>query len=132
MNNKPKQDTAVKPPKMIDSIVSGFNTVASNIYLILLPIILDIMLLFGPKLSLKNVLGPYMEKAIQNLYSFSSGEMIDLVEMTREVWNVFINEYNFLSLIRTFPIGIPSLLAGQLFEGTPTGNTTSYTIKHLV
>jgi hypothetical protein len=80
-------------------------------------------------MSLKKVMGPYMERAIQNLYSLGSVEMMEMIDVTREVWNAFINEYNLFNLIRTFPIGIPSLLSGQLIDGTPIGNTTFYEIS---
>ena len=123
MDIKTLQTPVISPPKIISSILAGFNAVANNIYLILMPIILDLFLLFGPKLRLKNVLDPYLQQAIKNLYSFSTVEMKDMVDLTREMWSTFLTEFNLFSLLRTYPIGIPSLLAGQSIQSSPVGSS---------
>ncbi len=117
------QSPVTSPPRIITSILAGFNAVANNIYLILMPIVLDLFLLFGPKLRLKNVLDPYLQEAIRNLSTFNSAEMMDMVDLTREMWTAFLTEYNLFSLLRTFPIGIPSLLAGQPIQSSPIGRS---------
>ena len=123
------QTPVISPPKIITSILAGFNAVANNIYLILMPILLDLFFLFGPKLRLKNVLDPYLQSAIQNLTTFSSGEMMDMVDLTRKMWTAFLTEYNLFSLLRTFPIGIPSLLAGQPIQSSPLGRSLIFDVN---
>jgi hypothetical protein len=123
------QTPLVSPPKIITSILAGFNAAANNIYLIIMPIILDLFFLFGPKLRLKNLLDPYLEAAIQNLSSFSSGEMMNMVDLTKEMWNAFLTQYNLFSLLRTYPIGIPSLLAGQPIQSSPLGRSLTYEVN---
>ena len=42
-----KKDTNFAPPRLIPSLVEGFNTVASHIYLILFPVLILIMGFLG-------------------------------------------------------------------------------------
>ncbi len=123
------QTPVTSPPKIITSIIAGFNAVANNIYLILMPIILDLFLLFGPKLRLQKVLDPYLQEAIRNLNTFSSAEMMDMVDLTKEMWTAILTEYNLFSLLRTFPIGIPSLLAGQPIQSSPLGRSITFDVN---
>ena len=43
----PKVEEKVSPPRIIPSLVEGFNAVAGRIYLIIFPILIDLILWFG-------------------------------------------------------------------------------------
>lgn len=122
MNTK---NEAVKgtPPKLIPSFVSGFNVVTSHIQLILFPILLDLLLWFAPRVRIKTILEPLWLNFVQTLGQMSAPEMSDLLNSTKQLWTSTIDHFNLLSLLRTFPIGIPSLLAGRGILESPLGST---------
>ena len=49
--NKLKVTLVGTPPRIFKSILAGFNTVANHIYLIILPVLIDMVLWLGPKLT---------------------------------------------------------------------------------
>lgn len=67
MNERPitAETPETEPPRLIASFASGFNTVANNIHLLLLPLALDLLLWFGPHLRLKNLLMPLVTDAVR-------------------------------------------------------------------
>src|SRR5664279_2692071 len=65
MDAKPETVNAA-PPRLIGSVVAGFNTITSHIYLILFPMVLDLLLWFGPHLRVKTL----MEPAIGNFITW--------------------------------------------------------------
>ncbi len=115
-------DTKNDPPRLIPALVEGFNAVANNIYLIIFPVILDLLFWFGPRLRVKQFFMPMMLEAAE-LSSAAYGEQAaDFVETTREIWTSIFEQFNLLFSLRTFPIGIPSLLVSTAIKTNPIGN----------
>jgi hypothetical protein len=109
------------PPKLIQAFTAGFNTVASRAYLLLLPIGVDLLLWFGPRLRLQGLLGPLVDESSRALQEFNSGDMASRLEVVRQIWGEVLTRFNLVSFIRTFPIGVPSLLASQSPLENPLG-----------
>jgi hypothetical protein len=109
------------PPRLIGSLRAGFDTAASHIGLILFPVALDFLIWFGPHFSLKSLLLPMIDSVLQ-LPGMNAPELADLMKTTRQVWQAIANEFNLVTSLRTYPIGIPSLEAGQLPQHTPFGS----------
>jgi hypothetical protein len=118
-------------PRMISSFVTGFNSVASNIYLILLPVLLDLLLWFGPHLRIKNLLQPVINDMVTNLKTVGSPEMVQMASVAQTLWQVTIDRFNLLSLLHTVPIGVPSLLVSIAPLKTPYGNAPLLEISSL-
>lgn len=115
---------AKRQPKILPSFKAALETVASHIYLILFPLLLDLYLLLGQHLSLNNLFQP-----ILNRVTIPDGLSADL--LTR--WNAgkllleeFFRYFNLGSTLHTLPIGIPSLFSTRLFKLTPLGSINSY------
>src|SRR6185503_16149438 len=115
---------APPPPGVIGSLRAGFDTVAGHVWLIVLPLGLDIFLWLGPRLSVDGLLRPFVR------YMFLQARRnVDVSELDRflEAQTNFLDvlqKFNLLSLIskfRTFPIGISSLLAQTMPVNTPLG-----------
>src|SRR5574340_324814 len=70
------EQTTLKPPRMIPTIMAGFNTVANRIWLILIPVALDLLLWFAPKLSIKNLIMPQIVDATNTLAKLGSPELV--------------------------------------------------------
>ncbi|MCD6356645.1 MAG: hypothetical protein J7L66_05095, partial [Anaerolineaceae bacterium] len=111
------------PPRMIPAIVEGFNAVAEHIYVILFPVILDLLLWFGPSVRVKKFFLPLLLEASQMSAATYGDQAAELVEATREIWGTMLERFNLLFSLRTFPIGIPSLMVGYISDMTPFGDS---------
>ena len=114
------QSPTILPPRLIPAMVGGFNAVATRIYLILPPILLDVLLWFGPHLRLKSLLSPFIQQ-ISSLPGFNTPDYASLAGTYQEMWGVILERFNLLSLLRTYPVGIPSLMVRQSPIETPFG-----------
>lgn len=127
MNTQPK--LLNPPPRLMTAIISGFNAVANHVYLILPPIILDVFLWLGPRLSLERLLSPLIADMNITLEQLSNADMTQLVESTIQIWQQFAAQYNFFSILRTLPVGIPSLMAGSIDASNPLGGFLRLEVK---
>jgi hypothetical protein len=121
--NASLKPNVIGPPKLIPSMVDGFNSVASHVWLILPPVILDLFLWFGPRLSLKDLLMPVIARisAELNTTATATTEMVAAVQATREIWEKMAANSNLLSGLRSYPIGIPSLMSAMGSVANPIG-----------
>lgn len=119
-----KLESLPPPPGVIGSLRAGFDAVANHVWLIVLPLTLDIFLWLGPRLSVDGLLRPFVR------YMFLQARRgVDVSELDRflETQTSFLGllqNFNLLSLIskfRIFPIGISSLLAQTMPVETPLG-----------
>lgn len=95
-------------------MVNGFNTVANNLGVILLPALLDFFLWLGPQLKAKALVTPVMELAGQMPDSAQTQAMVAAL-------TEFANGFNLFAVLRTYPFGISSLMTANLSLQTPLG-----------
>jgi len=117
-----KNEVKYDPPRMIPSIVEGFNAVAGHVYIILFPICLDLLLWLGPLVRVKNYLLPLMLEAARVSSAAYGEEAAGFVESTQEIWSDLLNRFNLLFSLRTFPVGVPSLMINYVNGTTPFGD----------
>ncbi len=120
MFSKP-DSTTTPPPQLITALRTGFDVVASHIYLIVIPVFIDLFIWLGPHFSLKTLLLPFIGE-VDRLPGMDAPEMVTLLKYTRDLWQTIAEQLNLAGAIRTYPIGVPSLMAGQLPQSTPVGN----------
>lgn len=123
-----KLETLPPPPGVIGSIKAGFDVVSSHVILILMPLIVDLILWLGPRLSVSEVLSPFYRLAFAQVQrGLASPEEIQRLSAFQELLNAGLQRFNLMSLVsrlQTFPIGISSLLAKTMPEETPLGTQT--------
>jgi hypothetical protein len=107
---------------MIHSFVNGFNAVASNIYLILFPIILDLLLWFGPHLRVRTLLQPVVDQMVESIKTMGTPDKVQMAALAQPIWQATLERFNLLSILHTIPIGIPSLLVSVSPLKTPIGD----------
>ncbi|HUV16753.1 MAG TPA: hypothetical protein VMW28_09350 [Pelolinea sp.] len=116
------------PPRIIPSLVEGFNAVAGRIYLIIFPVVIDIFLWFGPLVRVKNLILP----ALLRTTELSAGAYGDgasaMIENSKQLWTLLLEGFNLLFAIRTYPIGIPSLMISQGSNINPIGQPLIFEI----
>jgi len=118
----PEIEEKFSPPKIIPSLVEGFNAVAGRVYLIFFPVVIDLFLWFGPLVRVKNLLLPTLTRATE-LSAGAYGEGADaIIKNSNQIWTAFLESFNLLFALRTYPVGIPSLLVSQEYVVNPLGN----------
>ncbi len=113
--------TEIAPPRLIASIQAGFNLVANRAYLLAFPILLDLYLWLGPRYRVKNVFSPYLEEWFTSALANPGQQAVELVEAARKFWQLQLERFNLSSTLSTFPVGIPSLMAGLMPDRSPLG-----------
>lgn len=121
MNNENIQN--IQKPNIIQAFVNGFNTTTNHIYLILFPILIDLYLWFGPRFSLKTKITNAFY-SLTKMDGFTDPTIQTLLAPYNETTQQFAERFNLSFLLRTFPVGIPSLIA-RLF---PIENPIGYPI----
>jgi hypothetical protein len=115
-------DPKYAPPRMIPSIVEGFNAITENIYLILFPLFFDMFLWLGPFVSVKKYFLPQFLNTLESSPELFNNQPAGLVESTRLLWTEIISQFNLLFSLRTLPIGVPSLMISILGSSNPLGD----------
>jgi hypothetical protein len=120
-----KLESLPPPPGVISALRAGFDTVASHVVLILLPLALDIFLWLGPRLSVDKLLGPayalVFQQARMGLATAEDAKRIsDIQSLFTELLGRF-NLISFVTRLQTFPIGISSLIAKMMPVNSPMG-----------
>lgn len=115
--------TLPDPPRVIPSLVAGFDVVTNHIGLILFPIGLDLLLWLGPHLRLKEMIESWMALMLQSFESIQEMTgMTEMIEATQEVWAFVAERFNLLMALRSYPVGIPSLILSRWPLQVPWGD----------
>jgi hypothetical protein len=119
---KDKIETLPPPPGIVGSLRAGFDAIASHLTVILIPLALDLLLWLGPRLHVDRLFQPiFNELARYARYSgFPSADLKTLQENSTAILEQ-LGQFNLLSTLRTFPIGVFSLMSGTRPAGTPLG-----------
>jgi len=126
METNPKP-TPITPPRMFITFIQGFNTVANNIYLILLPVLLDLYMWLGPHLSLQKMFQPFFTQLLSQMTTLGSMDA-STTAIYKEAFNSFSEQFNLFSTLHTFPVGIPGLFTFPLVLKSPIGKPLIFSV----
>jgi hypothetical protein len=114
------------PPGIMGSLRAGFEAVSGHVGLILLPVVLDIFLWLGPRLSVYGLINPFLKMMFdQARLSLTSSTDLKRFAEFQSLFSEMVERFNLFSLLgrlQTFPIGISSLLAQTMPVATPFGS----------
>lgn len=110
------------PPRLIPTISAGFNAVAANIRLIFLPVVLDLFFWLGPQFRLNKLVAPVLEEYLALFNRLNSAEIAAQMNQISQQWLHNLQVFNLAGVLRTFPIGVPSLIADRGTDLTPLGS----------
>ncbi len=116
------------PPGILSSIKSGFDITANQIWIILFPILLDLFLWLGPHLEVNNLLSTVI-KQFDTLANEGLVPVAEIQRVQESLSELLSLNINLLSILRTFPIGVSSLMGQTVSSGTPLGNPTVYQVE---
>lgn len=110
----------ITPPRLINSLMAGFQSVASHAWVIVLPVLMDIFLWFTPRLRVDSLLMPLLESSLEQAQKLSAANEATMILM-RDYLSAIIKNFNLNGAIHSFPIGVPSLLSGIEGAISPLG-----------
>jgi len=110
------------PPGVIGSLRAGFDAIASNLPVILLPLAFDLFLWLGPRLRVDQVFKVAFDEApgIARLMGLTP-ENLETAQGFGALFQEQLGQFNLFSTLRTYPIGIFSLMSGTMPNQTPWG-----------
>ncbi len=132
MDLKSEIQTLPPPPGIIGSLRTGFDVIAAHISAILLPLVLDLLLWFGPHVNMTQLIQPVLAEF--KGFAADTGISASDIKNAMDMYTQFFQQFNLLSILRTFPIGVPSLMSGEMPIKTPLGASTIWqvdSIEHL-
>jgi hypothetical protein len=84
-----------------------------------MPLGMDLLLWLGPRLSLNEIVQPFLAQAAS--LAAGSGLQPADVKSALDMYHQFFQSFNLLSAVRTFPIGVFSLMSGRMPMHSPLG-----------
>jgi hypothetical protein len=129
MNLKNEAQTLPPPPGIIGSLKAGFDAIAAHITAITFPLVLDLLLWLGPHISVNQLIQPVLAE----FQSFASNAGISAsdVKNAMDMYTQFFQQFNLLGILRTFPIGVPSLMSGEMPLANPLGTPMTLQVDSL-
>ncbi len=97
------------PPNFFSSLMAGFDSITNHLGLILFPVFFDLLLWLGPQLRLNTLIGSIL-KTMESLPGSDTPEITKLLDANRQLLSMSGEHYNLISILRTYPVGIPSLM----------------------
>lgn len=117
-----KIETLPPPPGVVGSLRAGFDAIASHLTVILVPLALDLFLWLGPRLHVDRLFRPiFNEMSRYARYSGFPASDLNTLQENSVLLLEQLGQYNLLSVLRTFPIGVFSLMSGAQPHRTPLG-----------
>ncbi|NLC99653.1 MAG: hypothetical protein GX673_02605 [Gammaproteobacteria bacterium] len=106
-------------PKVFKAIKAGFDNLSSHVWLLLFPIALDLFFLFGKRLLISDQINAFLASFIPP--EGMTAELLATWEDLKLLLTETIKNFSLTSFLRTFPIGIPSLLSNRNLSVSPLG-----------
>ena len=124
-----QDETITPPPGVISSLKAGLDITANHISMILLPVFLDLFLWFGPHLSVNRILSILGEQfALLSRENIISAVEIERIQASLKSFMEL--DINLFSLLRSFPIGVSSLMGLATPGKTPLGTPTVHYLEN--
>ena len=108
-------------PGVFPPIRAGFNVASNHLSLLLVPILLDIWVWFGVHFTLKSQMKVWVSQ-IEDLISLPATQINEVMDLLGQL---FVERLNIMTALRSYPVGIPSLMSSLSPISTPFGNPIS-------
>ncbi len=113
-----------KPPGAVNALMSGFNAITHNLAVILFPVTLDVFLWLGPRLKVDILFLSTIEQ-MSKLLGVASTVALSSAEIDKT-----ISGLNFFSSLRTYPLGLFSLMLSNRSGNSPLGARLDWEIPN--
>jgi cytochrome c biogenesis protein CcdA len=111
------------PPGVVGALKAGLDVISSHLTILLLPFALDALLWFGPRLSIKEISLKFYSQSMDlyTSYGLSTDAQIEQMKTAQQAFADFLQKFNLFGLLRTFPVGLSSLMQSKMPVQTPLG-----------
>lgn len=109
-------------PSITNSLAAGFNLVAENIYLIILPVLIDLMIWLGPKIRVYDLLKDSVVRMLNEVSKTAPAALVGQMKALNDLTLVSLEQTNIFGAIGLSPISVPSLLSGSGTAASPLAN----------
>ena len=110
-------------PSITKTLAAGFNLVAENIYLIFLPVLIDLTIWLGPKIRVYELLSENVLQLINNISQTAPESLLVQLKTLEDIAIAALGQINVFGAIGLFPLSVPSLLAGSSTIVSPLANS---------
>ena len=107
------------PPGVINAIKAGMDVISAHLSVLLPPLALDALLWLGPRLSVNKIFSDLFEQMLA--LNAGSGLPPENIATMREMMTEWLPKFNLLGILRTFPVGVSSLMTAKLPVTNPLG-----------
>lgn len=121
------------PPPLLKTLAAGFNSLTEHIFLILFPIGLDLFIWFGPRFRIMGLINRMVEdfNSQSQLLGLDS-ETAAVLNIGQDWWTLVGERFNLIFFLRSYPVGIPSLLAPISLANNPLGTPEQVQINSIL
>jgi hypothetical protein len=117
--NEIKPQILPAPPNMFRALLAGFDLIANHLGLVIFSIGLDVLLWFGPQLRLREIFRVYLDNAVR--VATSDTQLADAIQASQSSFLNLADRFNLATALRSFPIGVASLMVGRAPLVNPLG-----------
>jgi hypothetical protein len=94
---------------------------------------LDLLIWFGPRLSLKGLINRLVDEIVfQSQLLPTESDTVEMLQTAQEMWTMMAEQFNLLVSLRSFPVGVPSIMTSILPERHPLGSPIQVEINSLL
>ncbi len=111
------------PPSLMKSLMAGFDAISNHIGLLLFSFSLDVFLWLGPRLRMADLFDMFLNQPA-GIPEASSADVLERLRLLAQ-------EFNLFSVLRAFPVGIPSLMASRAPGMSPAGEPVFWEVRSL-
>jgi len=108
------------PPNLITSLRAGFDAIANHVVVILLPLTLDLFIWLGPHIQIKTVILDVLAYLTASP-AWEATQNTTGLEDNLVILQDFAARVNLVASLRSFPVGVSSLMAVRLPIDIPGG-----------
>lgn len=128
--NTSNPTTPSRPIGVFQSLAAGFDKIAAKPYLLVPPILLDLFLWLGPRLTIPSLMKELMDFI---LIPYGTDEaMMEQIEILRSITSDLSQRLNLFVMIGNLPAGISNLMTSRLPVLTPVGRSLEVPVEGLM
>lgn len=120
MNTTNPSESLPPPPSLKKALTAGFDAISNHVWLVAFTFFLDLMLWLGPRVRLYALFQRFFDRP----GSLAALGNPDFQKSFQEA----LQSFNFLGLLRAFPVGVPSLMVSRNPAESPLGPPINYEV----
>lgn len=131
MKTEEKGYTVRTPKDVIGCLTAGFEMMGRNLLVVALPVVVDLFLWLGPRVSVRPLVQPFVD--LLRVQSSSDPDVVGQVVQATDLLEQFGARFNLLSVAAGMPLlQVPSLLSRRAsVVASPLGNPHAFSLSGL-